>query len=320
MVNSVHAEPTQDKPLYAVTVTYNGGTVLKGFLACCFAQTGVNFQLIIIDNASTDNTREILSETRNTHVTVILNDENVGVAAANNQGIEMARRAGADHILLINNDTEFGPTLFVDLIASLSKSGAAAITPLIPFFDKPDKIWYGGGRFLNWRGGISFHNHFMKDVAVMPAAVFKTDYAPTCCMVFKCSVFDQIGYMDEQYFVYWDDVDFCWRMREAGLAIICDPRLTLMHKVSVSTGGGESDFSIRYIYRNHMLFLRKYRSRIFRFYVLMILAIKAFLRLALGKTDHRRLRLQIAALKEGLNMDIQNEGASRFSRVNRNIE
>ncbi len=290
--------------LFAVTVTYNGGSVLQSFLDCMLAQTGIDWHLIIIDNASTDATALILREIHDSRMTVIFNAENTGFAAASNQGIGIARGKSADHVLLINNDTEFGPTLFHDLAASLQSTGGDAITPLIPFFDRPDRIWYGGGQFLTLRGGISFHDRYEKPVSAMPENAFKTDYAPGCCLVLKTSVFDQIGYLDEQFFVYWEDSDFCWRMREEGLTIMCDPRITLLHKVSVSTGGGESDFSIRYLYRNYMLFLRKHHGAAFRAYVLAVIALKALVRLSLGRTDKRRLGLQVAAMKEGLDLPV----------------
>lgn len=291
--------------LYAVTVTYNAASVLLPFLECIANQTNSNWHLAIIDNASTDNTRAILDTVSDPRITILLNEQNIGFAAASNQGIKLAIQANADYILLINNDTEFGPTLFHGLTAALAKSDSDAVSPLIPFFSEPERIWYCGGRFLDWRGGISFHDRYRESLKTLPASAFRTVYAPGCCLAFKASVFERIGYLDEQYFVYWEDSDFCWRMREAGMTIICDPNLTLLHKVSVSTGGSESDFSIRYLYRNHMLFLRKNRSALFRFYVILVLTVKAFGRLALCRTDRRRLGLQFAALKEGLAIAVQ---------------
>jgi GT2 family glycosyltransferase len=265
---------------------------------------GLNWHLVIVDNASTDNTCEILRCLDDPRITVVFNKQNLGFAAASNQGIALAQKATADHILLINNDTEFDEKLFSGLSNSIVASGADAVTPLIPFFDRPGLIWYGGGRFLDWRGGISFHDHYQQPISATSPCSFKTSYAPGCCLVFKASVFDRIGYLDEQYFVYWEDSDYCWRMRKAGMTVLCDPSLVLQHKVSVSTGGSESDFSIRYLYRNHMLFLRKYRSKSFIAYVLLVLFFKALGRLALRRTDRRRLELQLAALKEGLTMTI----------------
>jgi GT2 family glycosyltransferase len=293
--------------LYAVTVTYNGASVLQSFLDCVASQVGIDWHLIIVDNASSDETRELLMSVDDPRISIILNEQNFGVAGANNQGIKIACEAGAETVLLVNNDTEFDSGLFYNLAVSLETNSTDAVTPLIPFFDKPDRIWYAGGRFLNWRGGISFHDSFMKPVISVSKAVSRTEYAPTCCLAIKASVFDRIGYMDEQYFVYWDDTDFCWRMNKAGMAIAFDPNISLLHKVSISTGGSESDFSIRYLYRNHMIFLRKYRSKAFCSYVLVVLGIKAAWRLSLGHTNIRKLRLQLAAMYEGLTMSIARE-------------
>lgn len=291
--------------ILAVTVTYNAASVFPAFLNCMREQSESDWKLIVIDNQSVDGTCDSLVDIADERIQVILNDQNVGFAAGSNQGIKMALEQGAELILLINNDTEFSATLFRDLAESLSGSVADAISPLITYFNEPNRIWYGGGRYIDWRGGISFHNNFRKHVDRAPKHKFFSEYAPGCCLMFKSSVFDQIGILDEQYFVYWEDADFCWRMREAGMKIILDPSLVLLHKVSISTGGSESDFSIRYLYRNHMIFLRKYRGIFFRYYVLLILAIKALVRLISGRTDRRRLGLQIAALREGLAMKIE---------------
>jgi GT2 family glycosyltransferase len=70
-------------------------------------------------------------------------------------------------------------------------------------------------------------------------------------------VFALIGKMDEKYFVYYDDVDFVWRMKRHGLRIAFAPHLTVLHKVSFSTGGGESPFTLYYTNRNRLYFVRK---------------------------------------------------------------
>jgi GT2 family glycosyltransferase len=288
----------------AVTVTYNAASVLHAFMDCVVAQVGIEWQLIIIDNNSTDETRDLLGRIDHPRIKIILNQDNTGVAAANNQGIVLAQQNGSDAMLLINNDTVFNTTLFSDLYQSLLSSKAAAVTPLIPFFDEPDKIWYGGGHFTVARGIISFHDSYRRSVSDIAKTVFAVEYAPTCCLLIRSTVFDQIGLMDEQYFVYWDDSDFCWRMHQAGLTLVCDPALRLLHKVSVSTGGAESNFSIRYQHRNHMLFLRKHHGLVARGFAIGVVMLKAAGWLLLRRTDMRRLRVQYAALREGLSMPL----------------
>ncbi len=245
----------------AVTVTYNAGEDWEPFLGSTLAQRGVDWHLVVVDNASADATRTKLAAITDPRITVILNDSNVGVAAANNQGIDFALARGADHILILNNDTVFDADLFAGLAASLVQNAVDAVSPLIPYFDRPDRIWFGGGSFTRRFGVINVHDHHDEPLDAIPSQPFAIDYAPTCCLLVERRVFARIGMMDEEYFVYWDDTDFCWRLRAAGLTILLDPGLQLLHKVSRSTGGNLSPFTIRYAQRNQMLFVRKHFGR-----------------------------------------------------------
>ena len=288
----------------AVTVTYNGATVLGPFLESALRQRGVVFHLVIIDNASSDPTRVMLEAINDCRVTTIFNDTNTGVAAANNQGIAWALDHGAARVLLINNDTEFDDALFARLDTRLSELGVQALTPLIPFYAEPAFAWYAGGSFKKLRGMISFHDDYRRRIEILPTEARRVDYAPTCCLMVDSSVFAKIGTMDEQYFVYWDDSDFCWRMGLAGLAIWYDPHLRLLHKVSSSTGGSESDFSIKYTHRNQMYFIRKFHNNYWLFYAIVIMFLKISLRLILGKDPLDKVIKRFAAMRVGLAMPI----------------
>lgn len=288
--------------IFAITVTYNSmkGDILDPFLACYLAQEGVDSRLLFIDNASTDGTRQWLQRLGDPRVDVICNDTNIGFAAACNQGIAEARRLGASHVLLINHDTEFGPRLFRDLEASMEEAGASAISPLITFYHRPDRIWYAGGSMAPLRGMITHHERYEQPVSSAPRAVFQTDFAPGCCLMLRTDLFDRVGLLDPTFFVYWEDSDFCRRMRQGGEKLVVDPAIHFRHHVSVTTGGATSDFSIRMYHRNHMLFLRKHYGRATAFAVLPVIAAKAIAKLALGRIGPRQLRLQVRALREGL--------------------
>lgn len=88
------------------------------------------------------------------------------------------------------------------------------------------------------------------------------EYSPTCFMLINREAFSQIGNMDEQYFVYSDDKDFTWRMDSFGLKILYVPKAAIDHKVSSSTGGDDSPFSIFYMTRNRIYLIRKHFSPI----------------------------------------------------------
>lgn len=286
--------------IVGVTVTYNSAEFLAPFLASYRAQAEVDCLMIIIDNASSDGTQAILDNIDDPDIVVIKNHDNIGVAAANNQGIREALARGAETVLLINNDTEFKPDLFAALHHWVQQPGVSAASPAIPYYSEPTKIWYAGGRFLKWRGFISWHEHYKKSMSLVPKEPFVTTYAPTCCLAFRRELFDSIGMMDERYFVYWDDTDYCYRMLQARKTIILDPRHILLHKVSASTGGDEGDFSIRFLNRNHIYFVRKHHSAAVLVLVLCILLGKAMVRVLQGRASIHQLKVQWKAVREGL--------------------
>ena len=131
-----------------VTVTYNGVQDWDEFLAGVLGQDDPDWGLVVVDNASRDGIVERLRDVDDPRVRVVLNDDNVGVAAANNQGIRLALEDGAEHVLIINNDTVLPPGLVRSLLACAKEQDAAMVTPVIPYDEDRDRIWYGGGTFL----------------------------------------------------------------------------------------------------------------------------------------------------------------------------
>lgn len=285
-----------------VTVTYNAASVWAPFMASMLAQQGVDWHLVVIDNQSRDGTIDMLRAIDDPRVTLVLNDGNRGVAAANNQGIRIGLDRGSDRIVLLNNDTEFAPDLLARMAAQMDRLGADALSPLIPFFDAPDRVWYGGGSFERRRGVMNRHDHYHAPITAIAREPFATDYAPTCCVMFRASVFADVGMMDERYFVYWDDTDFMWRMKIAGKRLFLDPTTLFYHKVSVSTGGRHSDFSIRYNFRNQIFFTRKFHSAIWTNYTALASATVGLGRVAVGRDTPHHFLARLRAIREGLAM------------------
>jgi GT2 family glycosyltransferase len=238
-----------------VTVTYNSATVIRAFMDCLLVQTHSEFSLYLIDNASSDETLTLVADYRDSRVNIIRNRDNVGVAEGNNLGIRAALKDGCGFVLLLNNDTVFDSHLLSRLLEGLRGHDADMVVPKIVFFDEPEKIWSAGGYFSALRGCSKHFGFTQKDDGRFdqPRAV---SYNPTCCMLIKRDVFDRVGLMDANYFVYFDDTDFCWRAYRAGVKLFYLPGARLMHKVSSLTGG-TSSFTLRYCVRNHVYYVLK---------------------------------------------------------------
>lgn len=243
-----------------VTVTYNSEPYLEQFFSSLLAQDYTKFNTYVIDNLSKDNTVFLLHSKYciGDNFTVVANDNNLGVAAGNNQGILMALSEGCEWILLLNNDTTFPSNFLSQLVASSDQLGWRVVVPKI-YFDNPSgHIWYGGGGFNPRRGYTGYHTGIGEPDYGQFDVESTVDYSPTCAMLIHRSVFIDVGLMDESYFVYFDDTDFCWRLKQLSIPIGYTPSTSLVHKVGGSTGGSQSPFTIRMTSRNRLYYLRKH--------------------------------------------------------------
>ncbi|MDN3920950.1 glycosyltransferase family 2 protein [Roseateles violae] len=252
--------PNASEPLIGiVTVLYNSDDVLPDFFASLAAQQGPSFRLYVIDNSATDSGTKLarlLAERHGIDVRLLFNNSNAGVAKGNNQGIEMALADGCSHVLLANNDTAFGADTLQRLLDALADGQERAVTPKIMYHDEPHKLWYGGGTINAWTMRTPHYGIKQTDRGQFDHLAH-VGYAPTCFMLLDARIFDDVGRMDEQYFVYYDDTDFVLRMKTLGGRIRFAPGAVVLHKVSSSTGGDRSPFSVYYTNRNRIYLIRK---------------------------------------------------------------
>ncbi|MEY5048249.1 MAG: hypothetical protein RLZZ175_1608 [Bacteroidota bacterium] len=243
-----------------VTVLFNSNDVLDGFLKSLSIQLFQNYHLYLIDNTPSDDSDAILYKLLSLYkienYTHIKNNTNVGVAKGNNQGIELSRNAHTKYTLLLNNDIEFEQEDFLSsMLDKADNQSEMMVIPKIFFWDSK-KIWMAGGGFDRLKG-ITYHvGEYQEDGPAFSKDEY-FEYAPTCFMLINNKLFDEIGIMDEKYFVYFDDTDFVYRAFQKGYKILMMHSLHLYHKVSSSTGGSESPFTIYYGTRNRIYFIRK---------------------------------------------------------------
>ena len=270
-----------------VTITYNSAHVLRGFLDSVLNQTFQNFIIYIIDNNSHDKTFNILEEYSDDRIVLIKNFENVGVAKANNQGIKLSLNDGCSQVLIINNDIEFEEHLFQKMLNIQKENNCSLVVPKMMYFDNPNHIWYAGSDFVKTKGFLPIHKGMRQKDEGEFNGVFQVEYAPTCCLLVKKQVFEDVGFMDEKYFVYFDDTDFSYRVLIDGrhkLFYFSDVKF--YHKVGSLTKSVDidnkkeyrSDFFIKQNTRNHIYFLKKIGG-IFAYSFLLFLFFKNNIRL-----------------------------------------
>jgi GT2 family glycosyltransferase len=285
-----------------VTVLYKSENVLEDFLKSIANQTYKQYLLIMIDNSPSDETRHMikcLNDVYNLPLLHIEMEGNIGVAAGNNVGIKVAFSNSCEDIILLNNDIVFNNNDLFDTLYRLSKTHSI-IVPKIYYY-KTNTIWYAGGLIRRWFGFVKHIGIDKIDSNSNFNTPHYTKYAPTCFAYIKKDVFCKVGLMDEQYFVYVDDTDFMYRASLQKIYIWFEPSITIEHKVSQSTGGQTSDFSLYYDTRNKIYFSKKYNNI---FYFASSFAFICIFTYVLAKKSNRTSATKIVykAIIDGIKM------------------
>ncbi|KKR58771.1 MAG: putative glycosyltransferase [Candidatus Curtissbacteria bacterium GW2011_GWA1_40_47] len=254
----------------AIILNYKG---LENTLACLDSlkkcdKDGTKMEVIVVDNNSDDGSSEALSKIKD--IDFIENHQNLGYAGGNNIGIKKALGQNADAVLVLNNDTIVDKSFLLNLVKS-SQYGDI-ISPKIYFapgfefhksrYTKSQRgkvIWYAGGK-IDW-GDIIGKHIGVDDVDRGQFSKRKeVDLATGACMLVKKEVFEKIGFFDEKYFLYLEDMDFCVRTLKAGFKILFEPKAIIWHKNAGSAGGSGSVLQDYFITRNRLIFAFKYAN------------------------------------------------------------
>lgn len=234
-----------------ILVNYNG---LNDTLACLASleKSVLPIQPIVVDNASKyDEGSSISSKFPNT--IVIKTDINKGFSGGNNIAIKYALENNFDYICLLNNDTEVSPNLFEKMLLKCDEN--TLIAPLIYYYNKPDIIWSAGGDILPNKGNVG---HRYIDTKENITNDYECTFATGCCWFAHRNLFKEIGLLSEEYFMYCEDTDYCLRLLQKKKKILFVHDAILWHKVSSSSGGEMSPFSVYYMTRNRFYILNKF--------------------------------------------------------------
>jgi GT2 family glycosyltransferase len=203
---------------------------------------------ILVDNASTiDPSGAVLAGSPGAVVERL--PVNRGYAAACNRGVDVAVRRGASHVLIMNNDAELVPGALDELIAADRQLPGCLLAPVIVYSDAPEQVWSAGGyvdppylRNHHIGLGESLESHCTRR---------RVQWATGCSLWFSIDTWRHIGPLDEAFFLYLEDVDWCLRAAKAGIQTWLVPEAVVRHDVSRTTGGLSSEQIRYYAYRNH---------------------------------------------------------------------
>lgn len=256
--------------VFISTVSFNNNPETISFLESLEKVNKKDIQLfvVVVDNASKDEFK-ITNKFNNFKLKIIRSEENLGFSGGQNLGIKYSLENGADFVIILNNDTILDSDFLVPLIDSF-KNKVGIVSPKIYFtkgyeFHK-DKykntdlgkiIWYAGG-IMDYNNMTGRHRGVDEVDTGQYNSASSMDFATGCCMAVKREVFEEIGMLDEKYFLYYEDNDFSQRAKNAGFLIKFQPKSVVWHKNAQSTGGSGSTLQDYYITRNRLLFGLKF--------------------------------------------------------------
>lgn len=236
-----------------ITVNYNQAEVTCALLASLDKISYPNFEVIVVDNHSVEDDPTII-KLRYPNIVFIQNPINYGFAAGNNYGLMQAR---GDYVLLLNNDIEVPAGFLEPLVDKLEKNhDIGAVSPRIKFYYQPDTIQYAGYTPID---KVTMRNsaigYWEKDRGQYNEDR-ETAYAHGAAMLVPMRVVKQIGLMSYIFFLYYEEADWCARIKNAGFKIFYVGASYVLHKESVSTGK-MSSLKIYYLNRNRIVFMRR---------------------------------------------------------------
>jgi GT2 family glycosyltransferase len=235
-------------PKVAVAViTHNGKKYLKTCIESLLNQTYKNFDIYLIDNASSDGSSEYVKQNF-PMVKIIRFEKNLGFAKAYNIAIRMI---DADYIALLNDDTKTHPKWLEELVkAALEDERAGVHGSLILFLDDPNTVQHAGGMITPKGGGMDIG--FGKPLHEVDLRKRCVGYVCGAAMLVKKEVFEKVGGFDSDYFAYFEDVDLCWRMWLYGYKVLFVPSSILYHKFGGSWGGRLSSWRLYFSHLNKL--------------------------------------------------------------------
>ncbi len=237
-----------------IVVNWNGLPDTEACVESVLRSTYPRLLVMVVDNGSQGDDVAVLRRRFGQRVEVVEAGRNLGYAGACNLGIGRALAQGADLMLLLNNDARLAPTCIEELVqAALALPDAAAFCPKVYFAERPWVIQSTGGRVSLWRGTACQVGRGEEDRGQWDR-LEPRDYADGACMLLTRRAVEEVGLLDEEYFAYWEETDWCFRARERGFRCYYVPTAQAWHR-------GASSFSLsryRFYYRRGaFMFLRK---------------------------------------------------------------
>ncbi|MBN2604048.1 MAG: glycosyltransferase family 2 protein [Candidatus Thermoplasmatota archaeon] len=209
-----------------------------------------NYEIIVIDNGSTNNSYHEI-KCRYSSLKIFKLNNNLGFSSGVNFGISKAQNY--EYLLLLNNDVTVDKLFLTKLVFGIQLDKNIGLIGSKIYYSQSKKIW-SAGIGMRRITKATYLYAFNDNNKLWKSRGLEVDYLTGCCLLIRKDVIDKVGLFDEEYFMYYEDIDFCMRAKEKFFKIVYFPSSIVWHK-----GGGASNkvFIDYYRMRNHFIFLKK---------------------------------------------------------------
>ena len=268
-----------------ITVNFHQPNVTIDLLqSIANSYTPTEVEVIIVDNGA-DKNMELMFQPHFANIKYIQSKENLGFAGGNNLGIKQAK---GDYIFLLNNDTEIPKGCVETMINEMeANENIGLLSPLLLYFEKKDVVQYAGFTPMNYLTARNeYIGQFDKNEDQYDNQSYQTGYCHGAAVMCRKTDLQKAGLMDESYFLYYEELDWCEKFMRIGKQIWFTGKTYVYHKESISVGKA-SPIKIYFNTRNRMLFIRKNTSWLntifFSIYFTLIAVPKSVVKFMLNK-------------------------------------
>lgn len=239
-----------------ITINYRQAQITCDLLDSLADIHYAHYETLLVDNGMEQDATSRYQQHLPT-VKVINSAQNLGFAGANNLAIQQAK---GDYILLLNNDTIVPKHFLAPMVALMEKRPEVGIlSPKIYYYDQPNTLQYAGTARIDLTTGRGTDPAKLSEDQGQYQENKAVELAHGACMLIRKEVLEDIGLLSEDYFLYYEELDFCMRARQAGWQIYYTADSYIHHRESSSTGKS-SAFKTYYMFRNRWLFMKKFNS------------------------------------------------------------
>ena len=258
------------KKLAIVIINWNSFDLTSDTLVSLSSTSYKNYDIIVVDNFSTDNSAAQL-EKDFPSIILLRSDENKGFTGGNNLGFDYAINEGYEYVMMLNNDVAVEPDFLEPLVVKLDMDEKiGGVQPLIYFYHDRELIWNAGSRYNDIFGIPYILGYYRKDKGQLQRKKQKSiDWITGCAFMIRTEVLKKVGVLKQDFFIYYEDVDLSFRIKEAGYALAYEASSVVYHKTGMSHKSKEKlkegylNPKVHYLNaRNRLFVLKEYTQKI----------------------------------------------------------